>query len=111
GRAIAAGRPKAAAPPAGIRIVDAAIEALGIEAHWIGDADGDHLAVFGGGNALHQIGARHRNVLAEPERVVLIDPGVIARLGAILAEALEAGSGILIRIPAFGTMVAVRGRG
>src|SRR5262249_29208930 len=51
---------------------------------------------------------RHRNVLAEPEGVVLIDPRVIARLGAVGSDALETGAGILIERPAFGTVITGR---
>src|SRR5262249_33844845 len=50
------------------------------------------------------------DVLAESGRVALIDPGVIARLGAVLSDTVEAGAGILIDRPTFRTMVAGRGR-
>src|SRR5262245_31450363 len=46
GRPVAVGAPQAAALPARIRIVDAAVEALGVEAHRIRDADHHHLAVL-----------------------------------------------------------------
>src|SRR5271165_322527 len=46
GRAIAACGPQPTALPAGIGIVDAAIESLGVEAQWIGQAQYDHLAVL-----------------------------------------------------------------
>src|SRR4029077_6665808 len=46
----------------------------------------------------------------KPQRVVLIDPGVIARLGAVLADTFEARSGILIERPAFRAMIAGSGR-
>ena len=45
-RAVAARRPQSAALPAGIRIVDAPVEALGIEADRIRHAQRDHLAVL-----------------------------------------------------------------
>ena len=41
---------------------------------------------------------------------MLIDPAVVARLGAVLADAFEAGAGILIQRPAFGAVIAGRGR-
>src|SRR5213594_1730993 len=44
-RAARIGRPHALALPAEARIIDAAIETLGVEAHWIGHAQGDELAV------------------------------------------------------------------
>src|SRR5258708_18121320 len=52
------------------------------------------------------MGGRHRDVLDKSERVVLVDPGVIARLGAVLTDAFEARAGILIDRPAFRTMIA-----
>src|SRR5207244_569029 len=57
-----------------------------------------------------QVGGRHRNVFAEPERVVLVDPGVVARLGAVLPEALEARTGIWVQRPALRAMIAGRRR-
>src|SRR5262249_57516579 len=109
-RAVAAGRPQAPALPAGVGIVDAAVESLGIEAERIRDAQRDHLAVLERDEAAHQIGRRHRDVVAEAERVVLVDPGVIARLGAVVPEAFEAGSGILVERPAFRAVIAGRVR-
>src|SRR6202035_2513731 len=106
GRAVAVRAPQPAAFPAGVRIVDTPIEALGVEAERIGDPDRDHLAVLQRHEAVSEIGGRHWYVLAKPERVVLVDPGVIARLGAVLADAFEAGAGILIDRPAFRTMIA-----
>src|SRR5947209_4723902 len=95
-RAVAVGAPQPAAFPAGTRIIDAPVEPLGIEAYRIGDAQRDHLAVLEGDKAVLEVGGGDRNVLAETGRVVLIDPGVVARFGAVLAEAFEAGAGILV---------------
>src|SRR5262249_52335076 len=50
----------------------------------------------------------HRNVLAKPEGVVLVDPGVVARLSAIVVETLEARAGILVEAEAFRAVVAGR---
>src|SRR6516162_4412904 len=58
--------------------------------------------------AVIEVGGGHRNVLAKPERVVLVDPGVVARLSAIVAETLEAGAGILVEAEAFRAVVARR---
>src|SRR6267142_1750368 len=108
-RAIAVCSPQAAALPAGVRIVDAAVKALGIEAERIGNADRDHLAVLvEGDEAVHQVGGRHRDVVAKPEGVVLVDPRGVARLGAVLADALEARARILVERPALGAVVAGR---
>src|SRR3978361_1222173 len=106
GRAVAVRAPQAAAFPAAVRIVDTPIEALGIEAERIGNPDRDHLAVLQRHEAVTEIGGGHRYVLAKSEGVVLIHPGVIARLGAVLTDTVEAGAGILIDRPAFRTMVA-----
>src|SRR5215472_5417132 len=105
-RAVAARRPQSATLPAGARIVDAPVEALGVEAERIGDAQHDHLAVLERDEAVVEIAGRHRHVLAEAERVVLVDPGVVARLRAVLADALESRPWILVNAPAFGTVIA-----
>src|SRR6266550_4885793 len=109
GCAVAVGAPQPAALPATIRIVDAAVEALGVETHRIRDADRHHLPVLERDEAVAQVCGRHRNVLAEPERIVLVDPGVVARFHA-RRLALEARAGIAIERPALWAMVASRGR-
>src|SRR6202051_691480 len=106
GRTLAVRAPQAAALPAGVGIVDPPIEALGIEAERIGNPDRDHLAVLQRHEAVTEIGGGHRDVLAQSGRIVLVDPGVVARLGAVLTDAFEAGAGILIDRPAFRTMIA-----
>src|SRR5262245_7587397 len=79
-RAVAVGGPQATAFPAGVRVVDAAVEALGVEAERIGNADRHHLAVLAQRDeTVHQVGGRHRDVIAKAERVVLVDPAVVAR--------------------------------
>ena len=55
-----------------------------------------------------QVGGGHRHVVAESERVVLIDPRVVARLRAVLADSLKSRTGVLIKRPAFGAMIAGR---
>src|SRR5262245_47559182 len=105
-RAIAVGAPQPAALPAGVGVVDAPVEAFGIKAHRVGDAQRDHLPVLERDEAVVEVGGGHGNVLAEPQRVVLVDPGVIARLGAVIAEAFEAGARILVEAPAFRAVVA-----
>src|SRR5262249_49171784 len=107
--AVAVRRPQPAALPAGIGVVDAAVESLGVEAERIRHADRHHLAILvEGDEAVHQVGGRHRNVLTEPESVVLVDPRVVARLGAVLADAPEARTGILVKRPALTAVVAGR---
>src|SRR5262245_51248500 len=104
-RAVAAGRPEAAPLPAGCRVVDATIEALGVEAERVRNAQHHHLAVLERDQAVVEVAGRHRHVLAEAERVVLVDPRVVARLGAVLADALEARARILIEAPALGAVI------
>ena len=98
-RAVAVRAPQAAAFPAGVRIVDASVETLGVEAHRVRNAQHDHLAVLQRHEAVIEIGGRDRDVLAKSDRVVLVDPGVVARLGASVFEAFEARSGILVERP------------
>ena len=95
-RAIALRRPQAPALPAGIGIVDAAVEALGVEAGRIRHLQRDHLAVLERDHAVVEVAGGDRHVVAEAQRVVLVDPGVIARLGAVIAEAFEARTGIFV---------------
>src|SRR5882672_2658152 len=105
-RAITAGGPQPAALPARARIVDAPVEPLGVEPERVRHAQQDHLAVLERDEAVVEIGGGHRHVLAEPERVVLIDPRVVARLGAVLADSLKARARILVEGPALGAMIA-----
>src|SRR5580692_7835938 len=106
GRAVAFRRPQAPALPAGVRIVDAGIKSLGIKAERIRDAQRYHLAVDQRGKAVALVRRRDRHVVAEADRVVLVDPGVVARLGAVVADALEAGARIFVERPAFRAMIA-----
>src|SRR5207244_13596290 len=106
GRAVAVRAPQPAAFPPGIGIVDTPVKTLGVEAEGIGNPDRDHLAVLQRHEAVPEIGGGHRDVLAKSGRIMLVDPGVIARLGAVLADAIEARAGILIDGPALGAMIA-----
>src|SRR5262249_35431231 len=109
-RAVAARGPQSAPLPPGIRVVDAPVESLGVEAERIRDAQRNHLTILQGDEGAHEVGRRHRDVLAEAERVVLVDPGVIARLRTVVAEAVESRPGILVEGPALRTMIARRVR-
>src|SRR5262249_9952888 len=80
-RAVAIGRPQSPPLPAGIGVVDASVEAFGEEAHRIRHAELDELAVHEHVQRIRIVTGGDRNILAQPERVVLIDPGVVARLG------------------------------
>lgn len=52
---IATGGPQAAALPSRIRIIDAPIESLGVEAQWIGYAQHDHFTVLEGDEAVVEV--------------------------------------------------------
>src|SRR5262249_34824560 len=108
--AVAARGPQAAAFPASVGVVDAAVEALGVEAGGVRHLQGDHLAVLEGDEAVIEVRRRHRHICAEAEGVVLVDPGVVARLRAVLAEAAEAGARILVERPALWAVIAGCGR-
>ena len=108
--AVAARYPQAAAFPAGVGVVDAAVEAFGVEAGRVRHLHGDHLAVLEGDQAVIEVRGRDRRVVAQPRYVVLVDPGIVARLGGILADAVEARARILVERPAFAAVVAGRGR-
>src|SRR5256885_4654581 len=108
-RAVAVGGPQPATLPASIRIVDAAVETFGIEAERIRNADRYHFAILVQRNeAVHQVGGRHRNVFAKTEGIVLVDPRIVARLSTVLANALKAGTGVLVERPALRAVVAGR---
>ncbi len=94
-RTIAVRGPQAAPLPPGVRIVDAAVEPLREEPHRVGHAQYHHLPVRVRDQPVVQVAGRHRHIVAQPECVVLVDPRVIARLGAVVADTLEAGSGYL----------------
>src|SRR5262249_25952754 len=104
--AVAVRAPQAAALPAGIRVIDAPVQALGKEAQRVGYAQHDHLPVLERSEAVIKVGRRDRNVLAKPHRVMLVYPGVVARLGTPVLEPLKGRSWVLIGGKAFGTVVA-----
>src|SRR5258706_13078428 len=81
-------RPQAPALPAGIHVVDASVEILGEEAHRIRNADRDPLAVHERIERIRIVARRDGSVLAQAERVVLVDPDVIGRFGARAGRAL-----------------------
>ncbi len=61
-------------------------------------------------NPIVEIGRRDGHVLTQPERVVLIDPGVVAGLDAELRQVLEAGTRKSMEGPALRAVVSGRGR-
>src|SRR4030095_13899801 len=76
------GGPEALAFPARIRVVDTTVHPLCVEAHGVGDAKDDELSVHEGEQPLVGVSGADRHVAAQAERVELIDPGVVACLGA-----------------------------
>src|SRR5258707_14294710 len=107
---VAVRRPQTTALPAAIRIVDAAIDPLGEEAERIGDAHVDPLAIDERHQRFVGITGRQRNVVAKAERVLLVDPGVIARLGAaVFSDVAELRAGERRQRPAFRTHLAFSG--
>src|SRR5437667_1959870 len=110
GRSGAVGRPQSLALPASIRIVDAPIHPLRVEAHGIRDAKGDELPVHEGQQRLVGVTGGDGHVRTQAERIVLIDPGVIGGLGAAgIRHRLELWPGERMERPAFGTVLPGRG--
>src|ERR1043165_6354350 len=109
-RAVAVGAPQAAPFPACVRIVDARIQPLGEEAERVRNAQHHHLPILEGDEAIVEVGGRDRDILAQPDRVVLVHPGVVARLRGAVLEAFERRTRILVLREAFWAMVARRGR-
>src|SRR5919106_1557740 len=82
GRPGADGGPETAPLPARLRVVDAAVQPLGIEPHRVGDAQNDPLPVLEDEEPLGLVTRVNRDVRAEAERVELVHPGVVAPLAA-----------------------------
>src|SRR5215471_10259630 len=102
--AVAGGHPQTTALPASIGVVDAAVEALGKEAHRIRHAQLDHPAADQCMERIRLVASGDRDVGAEPQDVVLVDPGVI-RIFLRTRIALKARSGDRIERKALGTFL------
>src|SRR5882724_3945390 len=103
------GGPEPLAFPAGIRVVDAAVHPLGVEAHGVGDAKDDELSVHEGEEPLIGVPGADRHVPAQAEGVELIDPGVVARLGAArIRHVRKLWPRVRIERPALGTVLSRR---
>src|SRR5215470_4238954 len=103
------GRPHRPPLPAGLGIVDAPVHALGVEAHRVRHAQVDELAVDQREQRLVGVAGGERHVLAEPERVVLVHPAVVAGLGASrLAHVGELRTGERVERPALRAVLAGR---
>src|SRR5437016_4057754 len=80
--ALAVGRPRPLALPAGFGIVDAAVHPFGVETRRIRHAEHHPLAVLQREQTFGCVAGVDRDVGAESKRVVPVDPGVVAGLGA-----------------------------
>src|SRR6266536_119887 len=105
------GGPQALALPPDARVVDAAVHPLGVEAERIRDAKVDELPVHEREQRLVPVPGGERNIWAEPERVELIHPRVVARLRAArLLHVGELRARERVERPALGTVLARRVR-
>src|SRR5881628_26745 len=106
GRSCGVGRPQPLTLPAGVRIVDAPVHPFGVEAHGVGNAKDDELPVHQGEQRLVGVPGADRHVASQPEGVELIDPGVVARLGAArIRHVHELWSRVWMKRPAFRTVL------
>src|SRR5262249_52537151 len=69
------------------------------------NAQHDHPPIPERDEAVIEVGGRDRDVLTKAHRVVLVHPGVVARLCGSVLEALEARAWVLVVQP-FGAVVA-----
>src|SRR5438093_10411248 len=98
--------PKRPAFPAGVRIIDAAIDVFREKSARVWNTEGNELSVNQRVDGVAQITHRDRNISPKTKCVEPIDPGVVARLGASILHIPQLWSGELIERPAFGTMRA-----
>src|ERR1041385_8220131 len=109
-RARAGGGPEAAAFPALLLVVDAAVEALWEDAHRIREVQGDELALYERIDRVAAVAHRDRDVLAEAEDALPVDPGRGAHFGAALEfHVAKLRAGERVEGPALGAMPAGRG--
>src|SRR5439155_4184643 len=78
GTARADGRPESPALPAGVRIVDPPVHPFRVVPERVWNAQHDPLPIFQDQQSFGSVAGINRHVLAEPRRVELIDPGVVA---------------------------------
>src|SRR5579872_84356 len=105
--------PESLALPAGFRIIDAAVQALGEEAHRVGNSHHQELSGLGieRFESVHLVAGGDRSILAEAERVELVDPVVVVGVhAAVFRRALEARTGRAIERPTFWAVLAGGGR-
>src|SRR5688500_3146492 len=106
-RTRADGGPQAAPLPARLRIVDAAVQPLGVEAERIGHANHDPLAVLEREQSFRRVAGVDRRVRAKTGGIKLIDPGVIAAFNAAAVfHAAELRHRLGMQGPALGAMLS-----
>src|ERR1700691_4075136 len=84
GRTIATRDPETPALPTGAAVIDTTFHTLHIEAQRVGKPQRDKLTIDQRVYAVREIAGRDRHVHPQSQGVVLIDPGVVARLDAEL---------------------------
>src|SRR5437879_465672 len=108
-RAGARGGPQGAAFPAGLRVVDAAVDVLREQARGIGQPEREELAVGERVDRVAQVAHRDRHVPAEAQDAEPVHPDVVARLGAAgRAHVAQLRPGERVERPALGAMLSCR---
>src|SRR5262245_30163529 len=105
----AIGRPKSLSFPTRVRVINAAIHPFGIKPHGIGNAQIDKPTIHEGKQRFVGVAGGDRHVLAQPERVELVHPSIVARLGRTwLRYAGHLRSGKRIERPTLRAMFSCR---
>src|SRR5687768_11428825 len=107
GRARADGRPETAPLPPRVRIIDAAVQPLGVEPHRVGDAQDDELSILEREQSLALVPGVDGHIRAEAERVELVHPGVVAPFTTPRArDVAQLRQRLGVEAPSFRTMFA-----
>src|SRR5687767_16026159 len=94
------GRPQPPPLPAGVRVVDPAIQPFREKPERIWHAQDDPSAILQNQQSLRQVSGIDRHVRTQTERVELIDPRVVARLHAPrIRYTLELREGLSVERP------------
>src|SRR5262249_19543598 len=95
--------------PSAVRVINPAVHPLRVEPHRIRHAQNHPFPVLEREQSLRRIAGVDRRVPAQPERVELIDPRVVARLRAAgILYVLELREPLRVERPALGTMLSCR---
>ena len=104
---IAGRHPEPLALPPGRRIIDAAVDSLGEEAHRIRNAQLDDLPKRQRVQRIREVAGADGRVRAQAEDVVLVHPRVVGALGRTVS-ADKRGPGQRVERPALGAQIAFR---